>query len=335
MKRIKIGQLGVNYVETIVNKNGYNFTKIDQENDIGIDGYIEIWKENRSTLVAVQIKCGESYYQSKKKYCKLPVGNHLEYWKNYKLPVYGIICNNDLTNAYFVNIKFYLDDIDDVAHNYIEFEKSEFLTFNEQNFISYFCNSINGEVPALTLEESLCYINSNISYDREIAFYNMRNKHILNKESGDKFLELLKTQSIDMNMLIYTFSRIFDNPDSIPVNLRDPDRAYVVRRLNQILNEKEIVNLLSYIQEEDGIERGTIGQCVECILNSLDKSEILLEIINNTSYEEYIRNCAVYIFAYGDSAKYEELYRKQLIIKTELNEMIYNYIKEYGGLYLY
>lgn len=335
MKKIKVGQLGVNYVETIINKNGCSFTKIDQENDIGLDGYIEICQDGKSTLVAVQIKCGESYYQSKKQYCKLPIGNHFEYWKNYKLPVYGIICNRDLTNAYFVNIKLYLDDVDNEEQNYIMFEKSEFLKFDNEHFFNYFCNIVNRKVPVLTLDESLFYINSNFYNDQEIAFCNLSSRHVMRRESWVKFLELLRNKSFDVNRLIYTFSRIFGNPDSIPVDLKDEDRLYLIKFLDNLLNEEEVVNLLSCIDEENGIARGTVGQCVETILNSINKSEILLKIINNFSYDDHIRECAVLIFAYRNAKKYVKLYREQLIMKTEFNEMILDQIKKYGGIDLY
>lgn len=335
MKKIKIGQLGVNYVETIVNKNGYNFTKVDQENDIGIDGYIEICKDGESLLVAVQIKCGDSYYQSKKQYCKLPIGNHVEYWKNYKLPVYGIICNKDLTNAYFVNIKLYLDDIDNEEQNCIMFEKSEFLKFDNDHFINYFCNILNNKDPVLTLKEALFYINSKFYNDQVIAFCNLSSKHVMRRESWVKFLELLRNKSFDIDRLIYTFSRIFGNPDSNPVNLKDEDKSYVVRCLDKMLTEEEIIILLSCIDEENGIARGTVGQCVETILNSLNKSEILLKIINDSNNDKSIRKYAVCIYAYRNPKEYVKLYRKQIILKSEFNEMILDQITKYGWIDLY
>ena len=187
----------------------------------------------------------------------------------------------------------------------------------------------------MSLDESLYYIDSKIPFEREVAFYNLKNVHILNKKSWMKFLELLKTKSIDMSSLIYTFSRIFSNPDSVPVNLEKQDKLYVTNSLNQILDEKQVIALLDCIDEDCGIGRGTVGQCVETILNSLNKSEILLNIINNFNYGEYKRNCAACIYAFRNASEYEKLYQKNLIIRTEFNEMLFNQIKNYGEIDLY
>lgn len=57
------GKLGVTFVETVVSEAGCIFRETPQDTDVGIDGYIE-FVENEiatGTLVAVQIKAGESF----------------------------------------------------------------------------------------------------------------------------------------------------------------------------------------------------------------------------------------------------------------------------------
>ena len=113
---IKLGKKGVNYVTTVVDECNCNFNPIFQENDIGIDGQIELFSKERiptGNLIAVQIKTGKSYYDLKKCECNLPIDSHREYWKTLKMPVIGIICIMDETNesiktAYWVDIKKYL-----------------------------------------------------------------------------------------------------------------------------------------------------------------------------------------------------------------------------------
>ena len=49
-----------------------NFHSIDQENDVGMDGQIELFDENRlpiGKLICVQIKTGKSYYDLNKSEC--------------------------------------------------------------------------------------------------------------------------------------------------------------------------------------------------------------------------------------------------------------------------
>ena len=46
---IKLGKKGVNYVTMIVDECMCSFHKIEQENDVGIDGQIELFDERRFT----------------------------------------------------------------------------------------------------------------------------------------------------------------------------------------------------------------------------------------------------------------------------------------------
>jgi hypothetical protein len=90
---------GILRVAQVVNWHGSIFREIHQEKDIGIDGIIEIVKnqEAEGLLVAVQVKSGESYTKDNKFVVDVNQ-NHLDYWQNFMLPVV-IICyspNSDL-----------------------------------------------------------------------------------------------------------------------------------------------------------------------------------------------------------------------------------------------
>ena len=108
-EKIKKGKLGVNYVTDVVDRCECYFNKIEQENDIGIDGIIEFTQNGMPTgkCIAVQIKTGNSFI-TKKKECIIPIGSHYEYWKNYCMPVYGIVYSLDDNIAYWVDVKQYL-----------------------------------------------------------------------------------------------------------------------------------------------------------------------------------------------------------------------------------
>jgi len=57
------GKAGVIFVDSIVNQHGSVFRPVHQEDDFGIDGFIELVtaEEASGRLVAVQIKSGDSY----------------------------------------------------------------------------------------------------------------------------------------------------------------------------------------------------------------------------------------------------------------------------------
>ena len=63
-KKIGIGKQGVNFLRTITDENECYFHEIVQENDVGIDAFIEFTKngENDGRCIAVQIKTGASFF---------------------------------------------------------------------------------------------------------------------------------------------------------------------------------------------------------------------------------------------------------------------------------
>ncbi|OEC81020.1 hypothetical protein A9D46_06805 [Photobacterium damselae subsp. damselae] len=81
---------GVIQVEDVVNDHGSIFRPVHQEDDIGIDGFIELVENEEATgkLIAVQVKSGESYVAKSGKNFYVPVDKeHLEYWASYLVPV--------------------------------------------------------------------------------------------------------------------------------------------------------------------------------------------------------------------------------------------------------
>jgi hypothetical protein len=80
------------------------FHKIEQENDLGIDGLIELIR-NEAPLnkqFAVQIKSGESYFVPKTQECLIPIDGHREYWTAYPLPVIGLVFVPSQKAAYWI-----------------------------------------------------------------------------------------------------------------------------------------------------------------------------------------------------------------------------------------
>jgi hypothetical protein len=86
-------KIGVNFVKGIVEEAGSLFHKIEQENDLGIDGIIEFIKDETPTnkSIALQIKSGKSYFNLQNTESLIPVDDHYEYWKNYPLPVLVLV----------------------------------------------------------------------------------------------------------------------------------------------------------------------------------------------------------------------------------------------------
>ncbi|CAM4315098.1 DUF4365 domain-containing protein [Erysipelothrix aquatica] len=79
---------------------------VNQENDSGIDGYIELVVDGNTSgkLIAVQIKHGNSYFKSKTKSGYKYTGEykHLNYYMNQQLPVFIIILDDKFEKQLWV-----------------------------------------------------------------------------------------------------------------------------------------------------------------------------------------------------------------------------------------
>ena len=75
-------------------------------------------------------------------------------------------------------------------------------------------------------------------------------------------------------------------------------KAHVQKRFGEF-SKQDIVKLLSFIDEENGIARGSLGQSVEAIISSFpDRDNLLLEIIQDSQLPVFVRECAALIYAY-------------------------------------
>lgn len=111
LKSQATAKIGINFIKRIVKSSGCIFHEIHQENDIGLDAIVEIKNEGKATgkLIAIQVKSGNSFFDSKNQKCKMSVNQHYEYWRNHNLKILGIIYVPDLFSAFMIDIKKELD----------------------------------------------------------------------------------------------------------------------------------------------------------------------------------------------------------------------------------
>lgn len=105
----ELGALGVRIVEAIVHDELGHLFRPRERRDLGIDGEIELVDEDdgerrgSGRLVALQIKCGESYFRERDEDSFVFRGEpkHLEYWSDFSLPVLVVICHPVTREAYW------------------------------------------------------------------------------------------------------------------------------------------------------------------------------------------------------------------------------------------
>jgi len=106
-----VANAGVIYVQKVVNEHGSIFRPVHQENDLGVDGSIEIVEAEESSgrLVAVQIKSGDSYFPNSGDEFVMDVDQrHLDYWLNYSIPVIVIGYSPSRDMAVWISVGEYV-----------------------------------------------------------------------------------------------------------------------------------------------------------------------------------------------------------------------------------
>lgn len=341
-KAIGKGKLGINFIKSITDENECYFHEIVQENDVGIDAFIEFTKnrENNGKCIAVQIKTGDSYFNANKTECKIPIDGHLKYWKNHSLEVYGIVCDYDKQIAYWTSISNYSTHFNEETEkkivNKIAFPIMTINTLNSKTYTKYFKSFVYKELPKISLEEANELFKSNYIEEKILAIKILCKNYYNKKITWDKNIEVLKNEN-DNELLfvaIDNISNITHNPDKwIVFTLNDKVYEYAKDLLLNI-DEPTIMKLLSLIEVND-FSRGTIGQAVECIINLLpNKKEILIKIIEKYK-SNYIGVNAFLILSYYDT-KYISIKSGYFIeIFNEWAKMVIEFYEEFGDYELY
>jgi len=102
----QIGSSGQSYIQFFIeNSLKWVYHPINQNNDFGIDGYIEVIDNDCATgkLIALQIKHGNSYFKHKNisSYTYFGDDKHLNYYLNNRCPVILIILDESFGKKYW------------------------------------------------------------------------------------------------------------------------------------------------------------------------------------------------------------------------------------------
>ena len=335
-----ICKTGINYIRNIIESKNCIFNEIHQENDVGIDAIVELVKEESPTgnCLALQIKSGLSYFDSNKNRCLIPIKGHFKYWKNYALPVFGIVYVPTHEKAYWIDIKKYINEheiqIIDGRISTIKFEISKLNQFDIDDFEKIFIPYVMRELPELSFDEAIVLFHSKNYEERYVGLITLFKKYADKKSVWDEFVSYFKNSNTENipNRLIYILSYIpwhgdlWWDKESITAESKKHAKTLIHN-----FNRKDIIKLLYFIDEENFISRGSIGQCVEAIISIIPFFDnILEEIILDEKQPPNIKESAAAIYAYHKG-------RDSLLILKKVSEIdawyipqIIEYIEEYG-----
>ncbi len=330
-----IAKQGVNYIRNIVDKHNSIFHEIHQENDIGIDAIIELIKDQKPTnrLIAVQIKSGNYYYNHKEKKCVIPVENHYEYWNNYPLEVYGIVYVPSLDAAYWTDIKNHFSNFGRCKA--IKFDCNRTNIIDNDSFSRVFIPKILGEIPNLEFETAIDLFESENYNEFYLGMVLLLRRYSNKKIVWEKFINYFIEQDFDRipKVMIYYLAHIPWHPDiySFGEPITKESRMFAQRLINKF-DKQLIIKLLGFIDEENLISRGSIGQSVEAIISSIPEvDKYLVEIITDSELPLFVRECAGIIYAYHKDKESIEVLNKLVYEDSWYITNIINYILEFDG----
>lgn len=293
---------GINYLRTIVEAHNCIFQKIDQENDVGIDALIELVTDEKPTgnFIASQIKSGNSYFDKKANLCKIPIGDHREYWSKHSLPVYGIVYVPEFESAYWIDIKDYLKQ--NPPDTVISFEPTRVNIINHETFSTQFIPHLTGEVPIIDFEFAKRLFGSSNIDELYLGLYTLFKKYADKNEVWKLFVDYFQTHPVDEipELLVYYLSVIPWHPDMLfyKDSHTEESRNYG-KTLLKSFDKEDIFKLLHFVDEENMISRGSLGQSVEAIVATIPNFLTHLEeIIISKAMDIKIREFAAVIYAY-------------------------------------
>jgi len=285
---------GLNFVRTVVNNCGAIF-RIIAESDVGIDGYIEFVDSGEATgfIVGVQVKSGASYIdREKNEYIIKSDLAHLRYWASSIVPVVGIVYDVERRVAGWIDLgQFSRDHLNLKQTSYtIRFPWTS--QFDEEAFLGAFRDEL---WPYHTQSELVKVLESISSPEPARHFLGVLAlaAHRESRIACLIFSNLIRDPDIDIRRLAITwFSTYFPHPDILWTDELRPatgDLRDYASSLAKSLTRETIQLMLEAI-DENGLERGGIGECVWVILlETPSLSDHLAAIASDATLSDEVR----------------------------------------------
>lgn len=335
--KITQSKAGLNHVRAIVENAGCIFTKIDQEDDLGIDAIVELVvgevPANRS--FAVQIKSGTSYYDAEKKECIFPVGCHRLYWLHHPLPVLAIVHVPSIRTAFWFDLKSFLRA--DPAASTLRLPALRHREFSKTAFSKIFVPLHTTGRTTLSMKELTGYAESEISNERGFGIRHLFYSFPKDRRFWSILISNLRTMDFQQltPALPFYLAHVPWHGDlggdgSEPVS--GPLEDELLKEFASF-DKSEILKLLRFIDPAIGIVRGSMGQCVEAVVSAIDRfPEKLQSIVEDQSVDLQIREFAAFIHGMYRGTQslflFDQLAREGSSYFAELR----HYVKESGRL---
>jgi hypothetical protein len=294
-----IGRVGVGFVSNVVNEAGSIFREVAEDVDLGIDGYIEFVDQETATgnLVGVQIKAGSSYLieRSDGPYFHIAASKgDFGYWNAHPIPVALIVYDPESKTSGWLDLTGYIKRFPEALKNERTVVTINGIAtpFNINTFQEEFQDAFKGYIleadffeyaelfASHSLENKLQGLSGLLSHDEskfsELTCF-LLTKHLFHPEL------IIREVCVDV------LSRYLNHPE---VSYRSSKRIRkYIDNLLADLGKREISQLidLAWIDKENFMQRGSIGQSATVIITNIPTHEEQLYYIAIDPFESYER----------------------------------------------
>ncbi len=294
---------GVNFVRGVVERHNSTFQEIDLHNDLGNDAYVEFVVEESATgcCVALQIKSGTSYRTDSGRYGFQSDQNHFEYWASHTLPVLAVVFDPEREKAFWTDITGHLRDnpssISDGPYTIYtdqEFSDATLSIFRDQclRYRDQYSREPNfgRAIESFSAREDVerCFdgLSALFAYHRNqpATWYYLIS--CLSNYRGHTVLRALVARLCH----IPGHGDIFWSKQNI---IDEHVRRFALHFMKERFDRRDAVTLLSVI-DDAGVDRGTIGQCVHTLVDTMAATyEVMESIAKDDTQTERIRHSSI------------------------------------------
>jgi hypothetical protein len=294
---------GINFVRALVERQNSTFQEIDLQNDLGNDAYVEFIVEENATgcCVALQIKSGRSYRIAPARYAFQADRDHFEYWASHTLPVIAVVFDPEVQTAFWTDITEHL------RRNPSAMVDGPYTISAEQEL----SQASFGEFRLHCLRYRDQY-SREPNFGRALESFAARDDVERSFDGLRALFAYHRQQAATWYYLISCLSNYRDHPVLRPLiarlshipghgdifwsrnNLIDEHvRRSALRFMRERFDRRDAITMLAAI-DEIGIERGTIGQCVHTLIDTMADTSLVMESIAiDGSHDELIRYSAI------------------------------------------
>lgn len=294
---------GVNFVRGLVERQNSTLQEIDLHNDLGNDAYVEFVVEESATgcCVALQIKSGVSYRSGPDRYAFQSDRDHFVYWASHTLPILAVIFDPEREKAVWVDITDYLRSNPSVVNEgpyriYAdrEFSESKFSDFRN-HCLRYrdqysrepnFGRALDSFSAREDVERCFDGLGALFAYHRHqpATWY-----YLISCISNYRGHPILRS-------LVARLCHIPGHGDifwSKRNTIDEGVRRGALLMMRERFDRRDALTLLSAV-DDAGVDRGTIGQCVHALVDTMaDPVGVMESITSDRSQDDRIRHSAM------------------------------------------